>query len=75
MTRRIMHIGRQAIALDRCSPASSAGRGDLDRLQAFINMGVNLALPTKGLTLPLMSLAGRRSGNVWWRWRWCCAKD
>ena len=27
--------------------------------QAFINMGVNLgALPTKGLTLPLMSFGG-----------------
>jgi cell division protein FtsW len=28
-------------------------------LQAFINMGVNMgALPTKGLTLPLMSYCG-----------------
>lgn len=31
----------------------------MDRFQAFINMGVNLgALPTKGLTLPLMSYGG-----------------
>jgi cell division protein FtsW len=60
MTRRIMHIGRQAIALDRVFAGLVAqGVGVWIGFQAFINMGVNLgALPTKGLTLPLMSYGG-----------------
>ncbi len=60
MTRRIMHIGRQAIALDRVFAGLVAqGVGIWMGFQAFINMGVNLgALPTKGLTLPLMSYGG-----------------
>jgi cell division protein FtsW len=60
MTRRIMHIGRQAIALDRLFAGLVAqGIGVWMGFQAFINMGVNLgALPTKGLTLPLMSYGG-----------------
>ena len=60
MTRRIMHIGRQAIALDRVfSGLVAQGVGIWIGFQAFINMGVNLgALPTKGLTLPLMSYGG-----------------
>jgi len=60
MTRRIMHIGRQAIALDRVFAGLYAqGIGIWMGWQAFINMGVNLgALPTKGLTLPLMSYGG-----------------
>jgi cell division protein FtsW len=60
LTRRIMHIGRQAIALDRVFAGLVAqGVGIWVGFQAFINMGVNLgALPTKGLTLPLMSYGG-----------------
>ena len=60
LTRRIMHIGRQAIALDRVfSGLVAQGVGIWMGFQAFINMGVNLgALPTKGLTLPLMSYGG-----------------
>jgi len=60
LTRRIMHIGRQAIALDRVFAGLVAqGVGVWIGFQAFINMGVNLgALPTKGLTLPLMSYGG-----------------
>jgi len=60
MTRRIMHIGRQAIALDRVfSGLVAQGVAIWMGFQAFINMGVNLgALPTKGLTLPLMSFGG-----------------
>jgi cell division protein FtsW len=60
MTRRIMHIGRQAIALDRVfSGLVAQGIGVWIGFQTFINMGVNLgALPTKGLTLPLMSYGG-----------------
>ena len=60
MTRRIMHIGRQAIALDRVFAGLVAqGVAIWIGFQAFINMGVNLgALPTKGLTLPLMSFGG-----------------
>ena len=60
MTRRIMHIGRQAIALDRVfSGLVAQGVGIWIGFQSFINMGVNLgALPTKGLTLPLMSYGG-----------------
>jgi cell division protein FtsW len=60
MTRRIMQIGRQAIALDRVFAGLVAqGVAIWMGFQAFINMGVNLgALPTKGLTLPLMSYGG-----------------
>ncbi len=60
MTRRIIHIGRQSIALDRVFAGLVAqGVGIWIGFQAFINMGVNLgALPTKGLTLPLMSYGG-----------------
>ena len=60
LTRRLIHIGRQAIALDRVFAGLVAqGVGIWMGFQAFINMGVNLgALPTKGLTLPLMSFGG-----------------
>lgn len=60
LTRRIMHIGRQAIAMDRLFAGLVAqGVGIWIGFQAFINMGVNLgALPTKGLTLPFMSYGG-----------------
>ena len=60
LTRRMIHIGRQAIALDRVFAGLVAqGVGIWMGFQAFINMGVNLgALPTKGLTLPLMSYGG-----------------
>lgn len=60
LTRRLMHIGRQAIALERIFAGLVAqGVGLWMGFQAFINMGVNLgALPTKGLTLPLMSYGG-----------------
>ncbi|MDC6166741.1 MULTISPECIES: putative lipid II flippase FtsW [unclassified Roseateles] len=60
MSRRLFHIGRQAIALDRVFAGLYAqGIGIWMGGQAFINMGVNLgALPTKGLTLPLMSFGG-----------------
>ncbi len=60
MTRRIMHIGRQSIALDRVFAGLVAqGVGIWIGFQTFINIGVNLgALPTKGLTLPLMSYGG-----------------
>ena len=60
MVRRIFIIGRQAVALDRVfSGLTAQGIGLWMGGQAFINMGVNLGvLPTKGLTLPLMSYGG-----------------
>jgi len=60
LTRRIMYIGRQDIAMDRVFAGLVAqGVGIWMGFQSFINMGVNLgALPTKGLTLPLMSYGG-----------------
>jgi len=60
LARRIFSIGRQAIALDRVFAGLMAqGIGLWIGGQAFINMGVNLGLlPTKGLTLPLMSYGG-----------------
>ena len=60
LTRRVFLIGRQAIALDRVfAGLLSQGIGIWLGFQAFINMGVNLGLlPTKGLTLPLMSYGG-----------------
>jgi cell division protein FtsW len=60
LTRRIFVIGRQAIALDRVFAGLMAqGIGIWFGGQSFINMGVNLGLlPTKGLTLPLLSYGG-----------------
>jgi cell division protein FtsW len=60
LTRRIFVIGRQAIALDRVfAGLMSQGIGIWFGGQSFINMGVNLGvLPTKGLTLPLLSYGG-----------------
>jgi cell division protein FtsW len=60
LSRRLFHIGRQAVALDRVFAGLYAqGVGIWMGGQAFINIGVNLgALPTKGLTLPLMSYGG-----------------
>lgn len=57
---RLFSIGRQAIALDRVFAGLVAqGVAVWMAGQAFINMGVNLGvLPTKGLTLPLMSFGG-----------------
>ncbi len=60
ITRRAFEIGRQALAADRMFSALVAqGVGVLIGGQAFINIGVNLGLlPTKGLTLPLLSYGG-----------------
>ena len=57
---RAFDIGRQAIAIDLTFAGLTAkGIGIWIGVQAFINMGVNLGLlPTKGLTLPLMSYGG-----------------
>ncbi|NBD20852.1 putative lipid II flippase FtsW [Aquabacterium fontiphilum] len=57
---RLFNIGRQAIALDRVfSGLVAQGVAVWMAGQSFINMGVNLGvLPTKGLTLPLMSFGG-----------------
>jgi cell division protein FtsW len=58
--KRSFEIGRQAIAIDLTFAGLVAkGIGIWIGVQAFINMGVNLGLlPTKGLTLPLMSYGG-----------------
>jgi cell division protein FtsW len=58
--KRAFEIGRQAIAMDLTFAGLTAkGVGIWIGVQAFINMGVNLGLlPTKGLTLPLMSYGG-----------------
>ncbi|WP_394778012.1 putative lipid II flippase FtsW [Undibacterium sp.] len=60
LVKRAFEIGRQAIALDLTFAGLTAkGVGIWIGVQAFINMGVNLGLlPTKGLTLPLMSYGG-----------------
>ena len=57
---RAFIIGRQAAMRERHFPALVAqGIGVWLGVQAFINMGVNMGvLPTKGLTLPLMSFGG-----------------
>ena len=60
MVRRAFLIGRTALQLDR-SFAGLCAKGIAIWIgwQAFINMGVNLGLlPTKGLTLPLVSYGG-----------------
>ncbi|HUY02300.1 MAG TPA: putative lipid II flippase FtsW [Rhodocyclaceae bacterium] len=60
IVQRAFVIGRQALTLDRVYGALVAqGIGIWIGVQAFINMGVNMGfLPTKGLTLPLMSFGG-----------------
>ncbi|HJW56337.1 MAG TPA: putative lipid II flippase FtsW [Burkholderiaceae bacterium] len=60
IVKRAFEIGRQAIAMDLTFAGLTAtGVGIWIGVQAFINMGVNLGLlPTKGLTLPLMSYGG-----------------
>ncbi|MHA7681926.1 putative lipid II flippase FtsW [Cupriavidus sp. PET2-C1] len=60
MVRRAFGIGRTALQLDRTFAGLVAkGIGIWVGWQTFINMGVNLGLlPTKGLTLPLVSYGG-----------------
>ncbi len=60
LVKRAFEIGRQAIALERTfSGLVAQGIGLWMGLQAFINIGVATGLlPTKGLTLPLMSYGG-----------------
>jgi cell division protein FtsW len=60
MVKRIFEIGRQAIVLEKIfSGLMVQGIGAWLGLQAFINIGVATGLlPTKGLTLPLMSYGG-----------------
>jgi cell division protein FtsW len=57
---RAYAIGRQAARLERPFAALTAhGIGVWLGVQALINMGVNMGvLPTKGLTLPLLSFGG-----------------
>ena len=60
LVRRAFAIGRQCVQLELFYSALVAmGIGIWFGVQGFINMGVNLGvLPTKGLTLPLMSYGG-----------------
>ena len=60
LVQRAFVIGRQCVTLDRVYPALVAqGIGMWIGIQSFISMGVNMGLlPTKGLTLPLMSFGG-----------------
>jgi cell division protein FtsW len=60
LVQRAFAVGRQAASLERYFAALVAqGIGVWLAVQAFINMGVNMGLlPTKGLTLPLLSFGG-----------------
>ena len=60
LVQRAFVIGREAIKLERYFAGLVAqGIGLWIGVQSFINMGVNMGLlPTKGLTLPLMSFGG-----------------
>ncbi len=60
LVQRAFAAGRQALLLDRVfSGLVAQGIGIWLGVQGFINMGVNMGLlPTKGLTLPLMSFGG-----------------
>ncbi|MDE3009560.1 MAG: putative lipid II flippase FtsW [Pseudomonadota bacterium] len=57
---RIFRIGQRAAAMERYFAALTAqGVGVWLAVQACVNMGVNMGLlPTKGLTLPLLSYGG-----------------
>ncbi|MCX9157860.1 putative lipid II flippase FtsW [Niveibacterium sp. 24ML] len=60
VVQRAFSIGRQAHSIDHHFAGLVAqGIGIWIGVQSFINMGVNMGLlPTKGLTLPLMSFGG-----------------
>ncbi len=60
LVQRCFAIGRQALVLGRVhSGLVAQGIGIWLGVQGLINMGVNMGLlPTKGLTLPLMSFGG-----------------
>jgi cell division protein FtsW len=60
LVMRAFAIGRQAVSLERPFAALAAqGIAVWIGVQALINIGVNMGvLPTKGLTLPLMSFGG-----------------
>jgi len=60
LTARAFSIGAQAARLERYYAALVAqGIGIWFGVQSFVNMGVNMGLlPTKGLTLPLLSFGG-----------------
>jgi cell division protein FtsW len=66
---RAFAIGRRAVTLERYFAALVAqGIGLWLGVQAIINMGVNMGvLPTKGLTLPLLSFGGSAIAAT------CCA--
>ena len=66
---RAFVIGRRATSLERYFPALVAqGMGLWIGVQAIINIGVNTGmLPTKGLTLPLVSFGGTALVSI------CCA--
>ncbi len=66
---RAFVIGRRATSLERYFPALVAqGIGLWIGVQAIINIGVNTGmLPTKGLTLPLVSFGGSALVSI------CCA--
>ena len=66
---RAFAIGQRAAALERYFPALVAqGIALWIGVQAIINMGVNMGvLPTKGLTLPLLSFGGSAMATT------CCA--
>jgi cell division protein FtsW len=60
LTQRAFAIGRRAVMQERHFAALVAqGIGLWIAVQAIVNMGVNMGvLPTKGLTLPLLSFGG-----------------
>jgi len=60
LVHRAFAVGRQAATLERYYAALVAqGIGIWIGVQTFINVGVNMGvLPTKGLTLPLLSFGG-----------------
>jgi cell division protein FtsW len=64
---RALWIGRRALSLDQqVSGYIAYGIGLWIAIQSFINVGVNIGiLPTKGLTLPLMSYGGSSMLIMW----------
>ena len=71
---RAFHISRLAAQAGlKFQAYLAAGFGVWLGIQAIVNIGVNMGvLPTKGLTLPLLSYGRAACSWLWHGWACCC---